>query len=117
MTITYRNGRMRQCAAACWLVLLAWVAATWFGLTGIGCVCVAATRWYRAVMCGRVREFNVDACAMRSLWSAPWAVCVDSGAGPQWLCRDELAPGAWAQLLRWLYQTVPNQAVGFSISR
>jgi hypothetical protein len=117
VNVSYVNGRLRTVAAALWLALLAWVAATWLGVIGVTLVCIAATRWYRALCSGQQRPFSVEAAQLRRVWAAPWAVCVDAGQGPQWLCRDEVPPAQWAQTLRWLYQHVPAQAVGFSMSR
>ena len=93
------------------------MAFGWFDLTGTGAVCVAATRWYRSICAPGRRQFGYEPGSLRRLWVVPWAVCIDAGRGPQWLCRDEVGAAAWAGLLRNLYRQVPAQAVGLSISK
>jgi len=100
-----------------WVGLLAWVAGTWFGLSGVGLTLVAATRWYRRSGAVHNRVVSLHAARLEKIWVMPLAVCVRTGSGSIWMCRDEMTAPAWAALLRWLYRHLPVQAVGFNISK
>jgi hypothetical protein len=106
-----------------WLVLMTWISCYWLGLLGLGLVCVAGTRLWRGVELTVERQVIIEGDALAGIWVSPFAVCVTqkneahrSTTGQTWLCRDECAPGQWAELLRFLYRHTPTQAVGLSTS-
>ncbi len=98
-------------------MLVAWVAGTWFGLSGVGAVLVGATRWCRHQQVGGVRQLSVAAAELERIWVSPYAVWLRAAEQTHWICRDEVSTAVWAGLLRWLYRHVPSQAVGFNISK
>ena len=95
---------------------MAWSAWCWLGVTGAGLCLLASTRFLRRTLLYNPRQFAFDIACLQRIWHMPWAVCVTASEGPQWLFRDELPAGAWAELLRTLLREVPAQAEGLSIS-
>jgi hypothetical protein len=112
--VVYRTGQTRCLAACIWLAYMAWVAWFWCGLTGVGLVCIGATPMLRSL--GQSYDRVVELSAPTKVWIMPWAICIESDHGRQWLCRDEVPPAKWAAVLRYVRMYVSHQAVGLSLS-
>ena len=117
MTLTCRVGRSRRRACWGWLVFCFWVCAFWFGMLGIGLVCVGATRWLREL--ARQRSFIVilNDTELMQVWALPQVLRIQLERRHYWVWRDELAENAWRGLRRYLRTRLPGQALGFSMSR
>ena len=92
------------------------VAWYWAGLVGVGLICVASTGMLRRLWSAQPGVVQIDAMQLSRVWVVPWALCIGLGDQRIWLCRDEVAPGQWAGLLRFLELHAPRQALGLSIS-